>query len=63
VKRLLVFISCILIHCVLLGQEEVPVYHPIEKSDWNKAVDGLSYNEKIIEEEIKQLQKNASLKN
>ena len=50
-KRLLVFILCVLIHYVLLGQEEIPVYHPIEKSDWNKAVDGLSYNEKIIEEE------------
>ena len=50
-KRLLVFILCVLIHCVLLGQEEIPVYHPIEKSDWNKAVDGLNYNEKIIEEE------------
>ncbi|HRH54080.1 MAG TPA: hypothetical protein PLN38_12210, partial [Chitinophagales bacterium] len=47
----MLFISCILVHFVLFSQDEVPVYHPIEKSDWNKAVDGLSYNEKIIEEE------------
>lgn len=49
--RLLLFISCLSIHFVLFSQDEVPVYHPIEKSDWNKAVEGLSYNEKLIEEE------------
>lgn len=57
-KRLLVIISCLCLQFVVLGQDEVPVYHPIEKSDWNKAVEGLNYSEKIIqEEEVKEAPK------
>ena len=48
VKILLLFI-CISSSAVY-GQN-APAYHPIDRSEWEKATEGLSYNEKKQEEE------------
>lgn len=55
--KILILFICISIP-VLKGQS-APSYHPIDRSEWEKATDGLSYNEKKQEEE-EEIQKEAT---
>lgn len=44
--RVYALILILLCSGVMWSQEEVPVYHPIDQSDWEKSVEGLQYSEK-----------------
>ena len=46
-----IFILCIYISVTSLNGQTAPAYHPIDRSEWEKATDGLSYNEQKQEEE------------
>ncbi len=50
-RRKFLFLLICISFAMLQGQN-APVYHPIDRSEWEKATDGLSYNEKKQEEEI-----------
>lgn len=46
-----IVILSIYISITSLHGQTAPAYHPIDRSEWEKATDGLSYNEKKQEEE------------
>ncbi len=46
-----IFILCIYISVTSLNGQTAPAYHPIDRSEWEKATEGLSYNEQKQEEE------------
>jgi len=50
-KLLLLTILILFSTTCVLAQQEEPVYHPIDKSTWQKTVEGLNYNEQPEKED------------
>ncbi len=44
-KKLIVLYSLFFVLQSLFGQETAPVYHPIDKSKWEKTVEGMDFQE------------------
>ncbi len=53
-KKLIFVFSLVFSVLPFFGQETAPVYHPIDKSKWEKTVDGLDYREAEKKEETPQ---------